>query len=63
MNFNLPSQVRLALYILTAVGTIVVGYLFDSERIGQNEVVAWGSLVTLVNTMAAFNVTPDDSAK
>lgn len=58
MKFNVPYRVRLALYIFTALGTVVVGYLLNKEVIGDQEVALWGGLVTVVNSMAALNVTP-----
>lgn len=59
MNFNIPYKVRAALYILTAIGTPVVGYLLAKDVIGELEVSLWGGLVTVVNSMAALNTSPN----
>lgn len=55
MTYNFPPKVRFALYVLTSLGTIAAGYLFNKQHIGEEELIAWGSVVTLVSTMAAFN--------
>lgn len=55
MNINLPSKVRQALYVFTAVGTPVVGYLLVKDIIGDAEVALWGAEVTVISVMAAFN--------
>lgn len=60
MTFNLPYKVRAALYILTAVGTPVVAYLFAKDIIGTLEVTLWSAEITVVTALAAANVTPDD---
>lgn len=57
MQFNPPSAIRAALYILTAVGTPVVAYLFAKHHIGELEVTLWSAEVAVVNAMAALNVT------
>lgn len=56
MQFNLPPQVRAGLYILTAVGTPIIAYLFAKDVIGTLETTLWSSLVTVVSALAAFNV-------
>jgi hypothetical protein len=56
-NFNPPAKVRLALYVLTAVGSVVVAYLKVKNVIGDPEIALWGGLVTVVNSMAALNTT------
>lgn len=60
MRVNLPDKVRVGLYVLTAIGTPVVGYLLSKGTIGELEVGLWGGLVTAVNSMAALNVTVND---
>lgn len=56
MVIDIPPQVRAALYVLTALGTPVVGYLLAKHVIGALEVSLWGGLVTAVNAMAAIKV-------
>jgi len=55
MQVNLPPRVRLALYVLTALGTPVVAYLFAKEIIGELELALWSAEVAVVTAMAAFN--------
>lgn len=56
MRFNIPPKVRAGLYVATAIGTPIVTYLFAKDVIGELEVVLWGAEVTVVNAMAALNV-------
>lgn len=56
MRVNLPSQVRAALYVITAVGTPVVAYLLAKGIITELEVGLWSGLVAVVNSMATLNV-------
>lgn len=58
MTFNVPYKVRAALYVLTAVGTPLVGYLFAKEIIGELELTLWGAEVTVVSLLAGFNTVP-----
>lgn len=55
MQVNLPPRVRLALYVLTALGTPVAAYLFAKEIIGELELALWSAEVAVVTAMAAFN--------
>lgn len=57
MQVNLPPKVRLSLYVLTAVGTPVVAYMFAKGLIGELEVTLWAAEVSVVNVLAAFNTT------
>lgn len=59
MNINLPYKVRAFLYIVTALGSPVVGYLLSKGVIGTLEVALWSAEVAVVSALAAFNVTPD----
>lgn len=59
MKFTIPHQLRVSLYILTALGTPVIGYLFARDILGDLEVALWGAEVAVVSSMAALNVTPD----
>lgn len=56
MKLNLPASVRATLYVLTAVGTPVLAYLFAKGYIGELEVTLWAAEVSVVNTLAALNV-------
>lgn len=57
MEFNPPYYVRAILYIITALGTPIVAYLFAKHHIGELEVTLWSAEVAVVNAMAALNVT------
>ena len=57
MQINLPPKVRLALYVLTALGTPVVAYLFAKGHLGELEVALWSAEVSVVSVLAAFNTT------
>lgn len=60
MRVNLPDRVRAAVYVLTALGTPVVAYLFARHTIGELEVTLWSAEVAVVTAMAALNVTVSD---
>lgn len=53
---NPSPKVRAVLYVVTALGTPVVAYLFNKGRIGELEVALWTAEVAVINTMAALNV-------
>lgn len=59
MTINLPYKIRAALYILTALGTPVVAYLFAKGFLGELEVTLYSGLVVVVSSIAAFNVTKE----
>lgn len=56
MTFNLPPEVRTALYAVTAVGTPAIAYLLVKGYIGEAEVALWSAEVTVVSALAALNV-------
>ncbi len=56
MRIELNPKVRFALYVLTSLGTPIVGYLLAKEVIGELEVSLWGGFVTAVTAMAGLNV-------
>jgi hypothetical protein len=56
MQINPPSNVRVALYIFTAVGSPIVAYLAATNVIAPEAVTLWLTEVTVVSTMAGFNV-------
>jgi len=58
MTFNLPPRVRAILYIVTALGTPIIAYLFAKDIIGEIEVTLWSAEVTVVSVLAALNTTP-----
>ena len=58
MTINVPYRIRAALYILTAIGTPVIAYLFAKDILGELEVALWSAEVTVVSALAAFNTVP-----
>lgn len=60
MRVNLPDRVRVAIYVLTALGTPIVAYAFAKHYIGELEVTLWSAEVAVVTAMAALNVTVSD---
>ena len=56
MKIALPAKARLALYGLTALGAPVVAYLNVKGVIGDPEMVLWAAEVTVISTIAGFNV-------
>lgn len=61
MQFTINPKIRIALYVLTALGTPVIAYLLSKGIIGTLEVALWSAEVTVVGTMAAFNITPKEN--
>lgn len=59
MKLNLPPKVRASLYVVTAVGTPAIAYLFAKHYIGEVEVSFWAAEVAVVNVLAALNVNPE----
>lgn len=55
MTLNLPSRVRAALYVITALGTPLMAYLLARGVISELEVALWSAEVTVVSALAAFN--------
>ena len=56
MKLNPPAKVRVVLYIVMALSAPVVVYLRSKGYIGDLEVTLYAGLVTVVNGLAAFNV-------
>ena len=55
MTVNLSPLVRLVIYIIGSVGTLVAGYLFVKGVIGREEVGLWGGFVALAFGLAGLN--------
>lgn len=58
MTLNIPPKVRVAIYLLTALGTPVIAYLNAREIIGTLEVTLWSAEVAIVGGMAALKTQP-----
>lgn len=63
MQLNLPPAVRVGIYLVTAVGSLVVAYLSNTKVLGPNEVELWVQLSALVNGLAAVNVNLNKETK
>jgi hypothetical protein len=59
MKLNVDYRVRVAVYIVTAVGTPIIAYLLARAVIGSLEVTLWSAEVAVAGGLAALNVTPD----
>ncbi len=59
MSFNLPSQVRGALYVVGFVGTPTMAYLFDQGVVPSFWFGLWTVVSTAVFALARVNTTPD----
>lgn len=57
MNINLPSSVRAVLYSAIVIGSPIVMYLQNVERIGEPEVALWLGITAAVSLLARLNVT------
>jgi uncharacterized membrane protein YphA (DoxX/SURF4 family) len=53
---NLSPGLRLALYIVSALGSLVAAYLFAKGLVGEAETALWAGVVALINAVAAANV-------
>lgn len=61
MRINLPNKVRAILYVVTAIGTPIVGVLADQKFLPDWVMTLWTAEVAVVSAMAALNVnTPED---
>lgn len=61
-SVNVPAPVRFGLYLFSAIGTVLIGYLMAKNYIGDAETAAWGGLVAIINVLAASNVDLSDGA-
>ena len=52
---NIPPKARFALYLISALGSVVVAYLAGQGIIGESETAAWAGVVAIVNGLAAAN--------
>ena len=54
-TLNIPPTVRFVLYLVNAVGSVVVAYLFAKGYVGEPETAAWAGLVAIISGIAAAN--------
>lgn len=60
MRVNLPDRVRVILYVITALGTPVVGVLTEQGILPLWAMTLWSAEVAAVGAMAALNVSAND---
>jgi hypothetical protein len=56
MEFNLPTNVRFAIYILTSLAGILLTYLSATGQISQDAMTAFSATVIFVAGLAGYNV-------
>ena len=59
---NIPAKVRFTLYLLSALGSVVVAYLVAKGHFGEAETAAWAGLVAIVNGLAAARTDLSDAS-
>jgi hypothetical protein len=57
MTVNPPRRVRIALYLITVLGTPLIAYLNAKGILGSLEVTLWSAEVAVVTGLAALNTT------
>lgn len=50
------ALLRVAVYVVSGLGTLIVAYGVDKGWFGDSEVALWAGVVALVNGLAALNV-------
>lgn len=58
MKLNVPYKIRAMLYIITAIGTPVMGVLTAEDIFADWAMTLWSAEVAVVSALAAFNTTP-----
>jgi hypothetical protein len=53
---TMPPTARFVLYLIGALATPLIAYLFQRGTIGEAEVTLFGAYVALINLLAASNV-------
>lgn len=56
MRINLPDRARAILYIITAIGTPIMGVLTEQKFLPGWAMTLWTAEVAVITAMAAFNV-------
>lgn len=57
---KIPPTARLVLYVLYALGSLVMTYLAAKGKVGADEVAFWAGLGAVFGVTASSNVTPSD---
>jgi hypothetical protein len=60
VRINLPSQLRVAIYVFASLGSLVVTYLVAKKVLGSDEVSLWTGFVAIVTGMAGLNTASPD---
>jgi hypothetical protein len=59
-SINIPPTVRFSLYLLSALGSVGMAYLFAKGYAGEAETGAWAGIVAIINGIAAANTNITD---
>ena len=60
MDVAIPRSVRLVLYLVTSIGSLLVTYLAARGLVGPDEIGLWTGFTALIAAMAGFNISPGD---
>lgn len=52
-TINISPRIRFALYLLSALGSVVAAYLFAKGYVGDAELALWAGVVAIINGLAA----------
>lgn len=55
MRVNLPSQLRVAIYVFCSLGSFIVTYLVAKKTLGADEVALWTGISGVALGMAGIN--------
>lgn len=61
MTVSLPYKIRIAIYVVASIGSLLIAYLNVKHYVGDAEMALWNGLAGLTTAMAASNVSPDSS--
>lgn len=60
MKLNIPAPLRVALYVITLLGTPVVTILVQQQILADWVSILWSAEVAAISALAAFNVPSKD---
>lgn len=58
MHVDIPRNIRLTLYIVTSIGSMLVTYLAAKGIIGGDEIAFWTGFTAFIAAMASININP-----
>lgn len=56
-----PRRLRLIIYIIFSIGSLVMTYLGAKHMIGMDEIVLWTGVAALIGGLAGVNINPPKS--